>query len=96
MAKRHLLGGRLRAASIASLASGMVILCLLGLFFPALRDMVPAPQPPATSSPPVPPTIAPSMSATAVPSPSLFAPAGGDGHLDRPAGSTPTPPSDFP
>ena len=96
MASGDVLGRKLRAWSIAALASGMVILCLLALFFPALRDMVPPPQPtpvltPAPSTPPV----TPSMSATLAPSPSASARPVGQRPLDWPgpaSGVDPNPP----
>lgn len=86
MAKRHVLGRRqLRAVSIASLASGMVILCLLALLFPSLRALVPEPLPvPQPSGSPAPAPVPPSASSTMVPAPQASAPLGDDAQLDWP------------
>lgn len=95
MARRHVLG-TLRGWSIASLACGMTILCLLGLFFPALRDMVPPPSPPEpptgppaasptpSTTPSTTPAVGPSTSSTSVPGPQTSGPPGGNGHAARP------------
>lgn len=50
MADDRLLGRKLRTTAIVSLATGMLLLCLLAFFFPSLQHMVP-PEPSPSPSP---------------------------------------------